>query len=117
MALVLGAMNEAGMRVPQDIALAGFDDIPIARYVAPPLTTMRVGFVDALRAWLAVGFDETVGTVVHMKLGRRQVEHAACDPELVTRYLGARYGIAVGKIRTARHQSFGAILMRRAGAA
>jgi len=35
------ALNEAGLAVPQDIALAGFDDIPISRYVNPPLTTVR----------------------------------------------------------------------------
>jgi LacI family transcriptional regulator len=42
--------------VPQDIALAGFDDIPLARYVHPPLTTMRVDISElgarALRALL-----------------------------------------------------------------
>lgn len=38
----LAALAEAGLRVPEDIAVAGFDDIPIARYVAPPLTTIRV---------------------------------------------------------------------------
>jgi len=40
------AFREAGVRVPQDIALAGFDDIPVARYVAPPLSTVRVRIVD-----------------------------------------------------------------------
>ena len=39
---LLGALQAAGVRVPQDIALAGFDDIPVARYVSPALTTMRV---------------------------------------------------------------------------
>lgn len=38
----LSALNEAGVQVPDEIALAGFDDIPIARYSHPPLTTVRV---------------------------------------------------------------------------
>jgi LacI family transcriptional regulator len=38
----LQALREAGIRVPDDIALAGFDDIPIARFVDPPLTTVGV---------------------------------------------------------------------------
>jgi LacI family transcriptional regulator len=37
----LSALNEAGLQVPNDIALAGFDDVPISRYVNPPLTTVR----------------------------------------------------------------------------
>lgn len=37
----LAALNEAGLRVPEEISLAGFDDIPISRYVSPPLTSVR----------------------------------------------------------------------------
>ncbi|MEH0164942.1 LacI family DNA-binding transcriptional regulator [Paucibacter sp. JuS9] len=38
----LTALAEAGLSVPDDIAIAGFDDIPIARYVSPALSTIRV---------------------------------------------------------------------------
>lgn len=38
----IGALREAGLEVPDDIAVAGFDDIPMARYVSPPLTSVHV---------------------------------------------------------------------------
>lgn len=41
--MAIGAMNairQAGMRVPEDVALVGFDDIPAARLVDPRLTTI-----------------------------------------------------------------------------
>jgi LacI family transcriptional regulator len=36
----LTATREANLRVPEDIAIIGYDDIPIARLVSPPLTTI-----------------------------------------------------------------------------
>lgn len=38
----LSAIREARLRVPEDIAVAGFDDIPMARYVEPPLSSVHV---------------------------------------------------------------------------
>jgi LacI family transcriptional regulator len=35
------ALREAGLRIPEDIAILGFDDIPAARLVSPALTTIR----------------------------------------------------------------------------
>lgn len=32
---------ELGLRIPEDISILGFDDIPLCRYTAPPLTTIR----------------------------------------------------------------------------
>jgi DNA-binding LacI/PurR family transcriptional regulator len=37
----LKALRQAGWQVPQDIALASFDDIPVASAIEPTLTTVR----------------------------------------------------------------------------
>jgi DNA-binding LacI/PurR family transcriptional regulator len=37
----LRAAHQAGLRVPQDIAIAGFDNIPLAAYTTPTLTTVQ----------------------------------------------------------------------------
>lgn len=58
----LFALNEAGVQVPDDIALAGFDDIPIARFVTPPLSTVRVRIADLGQHAMAALMQALQGT-------------------------------------------------------
>jgi DNA-binding LacI/PurR family transcriptional regulator len=41
---VLSALRERGIRVPEDVSIVGFDDVPEAGYLYPPLTTVRQDF-------------------------------------------------------------------------
>jgi beta-galactosidase len=46
----LHALRAAGRRVPDDVAIVGFDDVAAAAYTAPPLTTVRRPLAEQARA-------------------------------------------------------------------
>ena len=50
--VVLGAMaaiRDRGLDIPRDIALVGFDDVPVAKYTEPSLTTIQIPMADLAR--------------------------------------------------------------------
>jgi LacI family transcriptional regulator, galactose operon repressor len=70
----LFALTEAGLNVPDEIALAGFDDIPIARFVTPPLTTVRVRIAELGRLAL-----ERLATIIETGNAPTAAEPLACE--------------------------------------
>jgi len=79
------AIKEAGRRIPQDIALVGFDDVPLASYFDPPLTSIHLPVAD-----LAHRASQMLIQLVHGKHpAERQV---LLDTHLVVRdSCGANY--------------------------
>jgi DNA-binding LacI/PurR family transcriptional regulator len=47
---VMRAMHAAGLSVPGNVSVVGFDDTPVAEFLTPPLTTVRLDFAELGRA-------------------------------------------------------------------
>jgi DNA-binding LacI/PurR family transcriptional regulator len=79
---LLRALREAGRRVPEEVSVAGFDDVPEAPYFAPPLTSVRQPFGDVGRHAFQLLLERIDGAPPSREQGapRRTVE-----PELVVR--------------------------------
>jgi LacI family transcriptional regulator len=75
---VIEAARSRGLRVPEDLSVVGFDDTPVARLAAPPLTTVR----QPLREMGAVA----VRTALRLAAGERvDSHHVELATELVVR--------------------------------
>jgi LacI family transcriptional regulator len=82
----LAALAEDGVAVPAAMSVTGFDDIPIARYIAPPLTTIRVDIADLGRR----AFGLLLGAIDQPAAIRRRdciattlvVRKSSCSPEI-----------------------------------
>ncbi|WP_030811783.1 LacI family DNA-binding transcriptional regulator [Streptomyces sp. NRRL F-2799] len=68
------AARELGLRVPEDVSVVGFDDLPVARWVGPPLTTVRQPLTE---------MAEAAARLV-LELGRGERERTATRLELAT---------------------------------
>ena len=68
------------------LAMDQFKDIAgFARYAS----RLRVGWPRAIASWLFAGFDELAGAALDLRLGPQKVDHAACDPALLSSSLPA----------------------------
>jgi DNA-binding LacI/PurR family transcriptional regulator len=78
-------LRQAGLRVPEDVAVAGFDDVFFTEYVSPPITTVRQPFRE-----LGVTAMETLARL--MRGAPAQSRHVILPAALVVRAsCGCRY--------------------------
>ena len=79
--LALGAMAAArdmGVRIPEDVSVAGFDDIEVASYSNPPLTTVRVPAYDIGKIAFRILLDMVNGR-------NNEVQQYCLDTSLIIR--------------------------------
>ena len=75
---VCGVLADAGIAIGASVGVAGFDDIPIAHYVSPALTTMNVRIA------------ELGATAAEQLIARINGTDRACDTNILTPQLVAR---------------------------
>lgn len=79
----ISALRGAGRSVPQDVSVVGYNDIPLARYLSPPLSTVRIPFDEIARNCLELLREQVAGAGdTHTRVS---------EPELVVRDTTQRY--------------------------
>jgi DNA-binding LacI/PurR family transcriptional regulator len=79
---LLRRLHEVGRKVPSELSVVGFDDIPEAAYFTPPLTTVRQDFTELGRRCLHALLDRIAGNTAPIRV--------MVAPELVVRNSTAR---------------------------
>jgi DNA-binding LacI/PurR family transcriptional regulator len=79
---VLRALREAGVQVPGQVSVVGFDDVPEAAYFSPPLTTVRQDFDQ-------VGLLALKLLLEQMADSSEREHHVVIEPRLVVRQSAA----------------------------
>jgi LacI family transcriptional regulator len=72
------ALAESGVRIPEDIAIVGFDDLPFSAHLTPPLTTVRQPVINMG----SVAVETLIDAIEHPE---RPVRHVRLPTELVIR--------------------------------
>jgi DNA-binding LacI/PurR family transcriptional regulator len=62
---LMAAAREAGVRIPEDLSVVGFDDLPMAAWAQPGLTTVRQPIVEKGRQAARLLIDSLAGKAVH----------------------------------------------------
>lgn len=79
-ALAIGAIRalfEAGLRVPEDVSVAGYDGIDVSGYISPSLTTLRQPVEEMAK--------DTVKLLFDIIAGKKDHQHITYDGELLVR--------------------------------
>lgn len=76
----LRALHEHGLKVPEDMAIVGFDDIEISAYLNPPLTTVRAHTEQMGRAAVQLLLERIEGreAAVHMTINTTLIVRESC---------------------------------------
>jgi DNA-binding LacI/PurR family transcriptional regulator len=74
---LLRALHESGIRVPEDVSVVGFDDLPESGFFTPPLTTVRQDFRE-------LG-QRTMALILRVLAGELDASEPLVEPVLIVR--------------------------------
>ena len=80
---VMRAVHAAGLSVPGDVSVVGFDDTPVAEFLSPPLTTVRLDFAELGRACFALLRSLMEPTTISTQTDEPPAQRP--EPELIIR--------------------------------